>query len=942
MENKDEKRYRYYDIKSSFLKQLNNTLSTSFDDKYELEKALSYASEILNDKQLVIIIDGLDHVWRDIGKKDDLDILFNNLFPLPNNIKLIIGTQPVDSEKLPHKLLEFERDKWLSLPFMSIKAIKNYLMNDKRIFVPKDYHSDYYNDISEAFHKLTNGHPLHLIYSLEFALNNHSRLWPFDIERLPACPQNDIREYYRGLLSKIDEYSKLALYIYVVSEIDIWKKNDLEECLVHNGISNASKYYNKIRHLLVYNGYFIKAFHESIFAYIKEELSNEDQIKCLKYIKKWIAKQNEDIYIDLYLPIINSRLGDYSDIHKISRIQINDYFKKGYSLGLISKFLSKAEQITFFKLKDFIKTTELRHLKTRINSLLKFNTYRAELFCYLHFNLYKNQSVINYMQYNINNLDASELVVLSDFCQNRDTKIKEILRQMELQYKKVASSRELQNNNALHVLANCSNITHVYQKCIDMHYYEGLTYLFNHLCTLKRTGHIKEFTSKNITNYAIIRRLCLYAIEQKIDLTSWVLPKQYLENSYLATMLYLNKGCIQTNVKSLENSIVQKRKNEDYEYSGRCLDLENYFHSLFFENLYNKLVNSKTGSSVETYNGFENFVNLLSITSAQVAEMIKKSQEIDLNYLLALFENFSEDNILHEVRWNSKYRIAKSSITRIIIDLLILLNICNKKLDENDISALINFRHFHEYNWLEDYFDKNIIYLTENAVKVYLKKEQDILNKSLQYTQERTDQYLLLANFARMHNLIDDAKLYFDKVFCMIIGYGYHKDPSLFEVLEIIEYCMDVEHIDFTDILRRMAKIVDNIEYITDEGFNYAKRILMRLFCKYSKEYAVQYYNYLLDTEQWYVAEECLNEIFENIDENDTNIDLLLSTVTSDTPFRKLSPSSVVVQKHKNLVGRKALVKKDKYSSNADLLDKQNVVFNYAEYPPEKLAKFIE
>ena len=32
MENKDEKRYRYYDIKSSFLKQLNNTLSTSFDD----------------------------------------------------------------------------------------------------------------------------------------------------------------------------------------------------------------------------------------------------------------------------------------------------------------------------------------------------------------------------------------------------------------------------------------------------------------------------------------------------------------------------------------------------------------------------------------------------------------------------------------------------------------------------------------------------------------------------------------------------------------------------------------------------------------------------------------------------------------------------------------------------------------------------------------------
>ena len=638
IETKQDKRYNYTDIKNSLFEQLNNIFTLTLCDSDELECALNSISKGLNNKQLIIIIDGLDHVWREHNKKDDLDILFNNLFPIPENIKVIVSTQPVDAEHLPYKLSNIERDKWLTLPFMSIDAIKNYLINDKRIIEPADYHSDYYTDLAESFFKLTNGHPLHLIYSLEAALNGNSRLLPYDIERLPACPQNDIREYYRNLLNKIDEYSKLVLYIYVVSEIDVWKKNDLEECLTCNGITDAFKYYNEIRHLLFYNGYFVKVFHESILVYIKENISDEEQIKCFKYIKKWITEEDDSIFNDLYLPIINARLGEYSEILNISRAQIKEYFKKGYSLDLISKFLTKAEQITFFQLKDLVKTIELRHLKTRIINLLEYNTYKAELFCHLHFSLYKNQDVIYYMLDSTKTLNAAELVALSAFCQNQDDKIKEILRQMKLQYKKVAESKELENNNALYVLANSSNIEQVQQKCIDANYNNGLIYLFNHLCMLKRTDHIKKFISKNIDNYEIVKRLCIYAIEQKIDLNTWGLHKEYLENPYLAVMIYLNTGYTKTNVKSLENSIIHKRKNNDYEYSGRCLDLENYFHSLFFENLYNKLTGSKFNNSIETYNGFENFVTTLLNVSESIAKMVNKAKEINLTYLLSLFE----------------------------------------------------------------------------------------------------------------------------------------------------------------------------------------------------------------------------------------------------------------------------------------------------------------
>lgn len=942
IETKQDKRYNYTDIKNSLFEQLNNIFTLTLCDSDELECALNSISKGLNNKQLIIIIDGLDHVWREHNKKDDLDILFNNLFPIPENIKVIVSTQPVDAEHLPYKLSNIERDKWLTLPFMSIDAIKNYLINDKRIIEPADYHSDYYTDLAESFFKLTNGHPLHLIYSLEAALNGNSRLLPYDIERLPACPQNDIREYYRNLLNKIDEYSKLVLYIYVVSEIDVWKKNDLEECLTCNGITDAFKYYNEIRHLLFYNGYFVKVFHESILVYIKENISDEEQIKCFKYIKKWITEEDDSIFNDLYLPIINARLGEYSEILNISRAQIKEYFKKGYSLDLISKFLTKAEQITFFQLKDLVKTTELRHLKTRIINLLEYNTYKAELFCRLHFILYKNLDVIYYMLDSIKTLNTAELVALSAFCQNQDSKIKEILRQMKLQYKKVAGSRELENNNALYVLANSSNIEQVQQTCIDANYNDGLIYLFNHLCSLKRTDLVKNFISKGIYDYTIIRRLCLYAIEQKIDLNTWGLPKEYIENPYLAVLIYLNTGYTKANVKSLENATIHKRKNVDYEYSGRCLDLENYFHSLFFENLYNKLTGSKFNNSIETYNGFEKFVTTLFNASESIAKMVNKTKEINLTYLLSLFEDFTNADILNEVRWNLKYKIAKSSITKIIIDLLILLNIDSQKLDEKEINILIKFKHFHEDNWLEDYFQNNIVYLTPKAAKFYLKKEQDILNSTMQYTQERTDKYLQLANFAQMHNLIDDAKIYLDKAFCSALGYCHHKDPLLYEVLETVEYCLDTQHLEFADILKRLAKIVDNIENITDGGTSYSKRVLMRLFCKYSYEYVNKYYNHFLDTEQWYNAEECLNEILENVDKSDEMVNFLLSTVTSDIPFLKLPSNDIRIQEHKNLVGRTILKEKYQYSSSNDFINKETTIFNYEEYPVDRLDEFIE
>ncbi|KAL0630298.1 hypothetical protein Q9L58_010855, partial [Maublancomyces gigas] len=62
------------------------------DDFGQLRTAMATAAENLQEmnKRLYIVVDGLDHVWRDIGHVQQLDHLFNELLPLPPNVSLII------------------------------------------------------------------------------------------------------------------------------------------------------------------------------------------------------------------------------------------------------------------------------------------------------------------------------------------------------------------------------------------------------------------------------------------------------------------------------------------------------------------------------------------------------------------------------------------------------------------------------------------------------------------------------------------------------------------------------------------------------------------------------------------------------------------------------------------------------------------------------------
>ena len=53
-------------------------------------------------KKFYVVVDGLDHVWREQLNIDQMNHLFNYLLPCPKNVVLIVGTQRVADLQLPH------------------------------------------------------------------------------------------------------------------------------------------------------------------------------------------------------------------------------------------------------------------------------------------------------------------------------------------------------------------------------------------------------------------------------------------------------------------------------------------------------------------------------------------------------------------------------------------------------------------------------------------------------------------------------------------------------------------------------------------------------------------------------------------------------------------------------------------------------------------------
>ena len=188
----------------------------------------------LQDKPLIVILDGLDHVWREKRSIEELDRLLGLLFPVPEGVIVFLATQPVDDENLPPLLRRHvPREEWIQLPLMEPIAVRHWLrFHQDEIYLPDGTSApDHYRDnIADALYSKSVGHPLQLRYTLSSLQEQGLACTLESIRRLPGCSHHDIREYYRILMQDLSDQSRDVLYLTTSCRFS-WPLNGLVACL---------------------------------------------------------------------------------------------------------------------------------------------------------------------------------------------------------------------------------------------------------------------------------------------------------------------------------------------------------------------------------------------------------------------------------------------------------------------------------------------------------------------------------------------------------------------------------------------------------------------------------------------------------------------------------------------------------------------------------------
>jgi hypothetical protein len=262
-----------------------------YSDDYE-SKLSAYIGELSKlNRKIIFVIDGLDHVHRDLGFSEN-SLLTQIKGKLPDNIFIIVSTQykSVLSESVIQQI-NLDSRRYIVAKGFTQRKIKEYLTN-KGID---------HSEILGLVEKVSSGIPLYLHYISELLLKVDKYEYKDVLKKLPRLSNGGIDTYHEYLYSNIEfsEYAKWVLTflayrkentsIKLINEIlqtigvdtDIIKvkevMNSFSHLLKRNDSGNYSIFHNSFREFILFKTGDIKnKFSESLINYYEQNPNSDE------------------------------------------------------------------------------------------------------------------------------------------------------------------------------------------------------------------------------------------------------------------------------------------------------------------------------------------------------------------------------------------------------------------------------------------------------------------------------------------------------------------------------------------------------------------------------------------------------------------------------------------------------------------------------------------
>ncbi|ODH00717.1 hypothetical protein A4S05_32025 [Nostoc sp. KVJ20] len=261
----------------AFLKSMIEQLCQEFRDLIPEERQYDYSESRFNElltllgshfklrgQQLLMIVDGIDHVGRaEIEKTQKL----LNVLPvrLPAGVICLIGTQ--STEYLPSVIEEQCREALVSIPLFEIQQT-GYFLN--RYF---DTSSRPRQNTIDVIHKRSEGLPLYLYFIAERLKQVPVEEYDNLVEKLPPY-EGDINSYYIALWSEFSRQPELKKLCGLAARLHFRVQiSDLLSMAEVNDAFEGEPLFNRMKHLMQVSDAGCRVFHNSFRDFIRTKLT---------------------------------------------------------------------------------------------------------------------------------------------------------------------------------------------------------------------------------------------------------------------------------------------------------------------------------------------------------------------------------------------------------------------------------------------------------------------------------------------------------------------------------------------------------------------------------------------------------------------------------------------------------------------------------------------
>lgn len=944
-----------------YLGGLSNKNSSQISLK---EFIFTFTKNLLKDnKNFVFILDGLDHVVRE---KDvyELKNFLNEIFFPNKGFWIVFGMQPQILNELTLRQIfnKCAKKDQIEIKGLNKKAVFKLVKKNRANLVFPD-NKKIFQDIINKLYAISEGNPLYLCYVLTQLKNNFDNrpIIVYDCEHLIPFG-GSIEKYYNSLWDELEEKIKTFLLIFISVDFQ-FTYSIFIECIssFFNLPTAISQSFKKVEHLISRNERDkLIIYHDSFRIFLKSCNEWKEQEYCIKKkIKIWLENCHYENLKWAELKKLEYELGNNKPVLKIDKKWLIDSIIFPRNFSQIESQLELCTEVAFKK-NDFAKGFKINCLSNYYKNANSFVEDSARLINIESIKI--NPDFLSELF--LKELDSSVLAEVADIANSKGkfliiNEIIEILTD-RLDYQEYRVGEVPPATEAIIKVISYDrthNVNRVYQYIIKFRnlqishilfslYAEKLLFLDQRSKLVDLLNHDFDKKERRVILESLIRNNLKNKNIESEEIIIAEKNKSILKQIYL---LIQNKE-----IKTLS----KLPKYEDLPDSIKEYGSE---HEIWTENFYNYFFIGITYVLNNKSNRLESWIKLspnhwsaravsaLFKASLKIGDSLKKENKIN-------YENiFYELKDLPDLLWPEdrdllKFKVAlKSALKRILKDVFLIKIFLNDSIKINDsmYNEIISTPFFIQNDLFDLALDLDVIVLEKNVYNLIFNEKINVLENSVNGFPERSMEYANLARLSELYQENEKVKDLLEKATENFLGYGYHKDPYLFELLEAIEFCTEanIEESIKDNWIQRIIPLITNIKDYTDgDETNHLPNYLADYLSKCKKDLLFKFYFDQANKEELYPSQDLFKYIIRSlVFIDDIEVSLATTALDNDSFFELKEKARVSeaaqltidnIQKYLGSIN----YKEKEYSNTSSFSDEE---VDYSKVSPEQLEVYL-